>query len=660
MLKGNPKTVLSDPNSIVITESTAQRYFGASDPIGKFIEFSKAKKLPKKITGVVADPPGNSSIQFDFIVPNYELFPPGGGSFKDAFSMSVPVYILLHEGISTQSITSKVVPELKRHTSKKNLVESSYALSSFNDLKYDMGVSDKIIAPVDKRTIFMFSIIAIFIIALAIINYINLTSAVSIQRTQEVSIRKVIGAAKKTLLAQFLTESFLTCFVSLTLAVLALQLIVPYFEIILERQLFFDYKFNVEFLGYLIIATVLIALLAGLYPAIILSKFKSSHFMNGRAEQHTKGALLRKVLVVFQFTFSIALIIGAILIQNQLEFVKNKTLGYAPDQIIVLQGGIGMFKKNHQTFKTELLTVPGIKQVAMASATPGDDFFASMTTPGIPFPIVYYLVDEDYLDIFNLKILEGRNFSSKSDSSFNRVIINQSLANALEVKSPSSSAENSVKRMANTKIIGTMEDFHFESLYEEIKPAIFRPAKAIPMMLTKVIVKVETKDFQEVISGIESIWTDIYPDRLFNYEFLDDKLDRQYSAENKLSRVFGLFTILAIFISCLGLFGLSMHTAQVKTKEVSIRKVLGASVTQIIRLLGQEIFVLIGLAALLAIPFAYYFIDQWLQDFAYNTGISLSVFVVTLVMCIVLAAVTTGWHTVKTANTNPAESLRSE
>lgn len=660
ILKGDRRTILSDPNGVVVTQSAAKRYFGTSDPIGKIIEFAKASKEPRTITGIVADPLGSSSIQFDFIAPNNELFPSSDSySFKGSFSISLPVYVLLDQDIQPATVVSKIVPELKKHTDKSNLIESTYSLQSFEELKYDMEVSDDIIAPVDKRMIFMFSIIAIFIISLAIINYVNLTSARSIQRTLEVGIRKVVGAGRRTLLAQFLTESFLTCFIALPLSILLLQLILPYLEVILERQLFFDYKTNFPFLIYLIAATIFIALLAGIYPAIILSRFNFSNFMKGRIEHGTKGPTLRKILVVFQFTFSIALIIGAILIQNQLDFVKDKTLGYAPEQIIVLKGGYGMFTRNHKAFKTELLKVSGVTKVAMASSAPGDDFFATMTTTTLPFPMVYYIVDEDYMDIFNLKILEGRNFSAKTDSSFNRLIINKTLANALEIKSSLSSDDND--RLINrSKIIGIMEDFHFESLHKDIQPVVLRPGKAVPMMLTKVIIKVETEDFQQVVSNIRSTWDDVYPEKLFDYEFLDDKLDRMYTAEYNLSKVFSVFTVLAILISCLGLFGLSMHMAQIKIKEISIRKVLGASITQIIGLLGQQVFVLIGIAALLATPLAYYFIDQWLQDFAYNTGISGTVFVFTLIMSLVLATITTGWHTIKTAYTNPAESLRNE
>lgn len=661
ILKGDPNTLLADPNSVVITESAALRYFGDTDPIGQLIEFSGSSYKAKTVTAVVEDPLSNSSIQFNFISPNTELFPPGGSySFKGMFSISLPVYLLLEQDVMPSDVIDKIVPELKKHTDKKNLVESIYSLNGFNDLKYDMEASDDIIAPVDKRMILMFSIIAIFIISLAIINYVNLTSARSIQRTQEVSIRKVVGAGKRTLLAQFLTESFLTCFIALPLSILLLELLIPYFELILERQLFFDYKGNPAFLGALIGAVCVIALMAGLYPALLLSRFKSSHFMNGRVEHSTKGALLRKVLVVFQFTFSIALIIGAILIQNQLDFVKDKTLSYSPEELVVLNGKFGMFSENHETVKTELLSIAGVTQIAMSNSTPGDSRFSSMSTKELQFPIASYIVDEAFLDIFNIKLQEGNNFNLQADSSTTHVIINQSLAGALDLEDPLFSTAYRFQGKYNNKIIGIMEDFHFESLHKEIRPVVFRPSNAMMPALTKVIVKLEVDDFQRVITDIETVWNTIYPDALFNYEFLDDKLDRLYTAEYKLSKVFGLFTVLAILISCLGLFGLSTHIAQIKVKEISIRKVLGASVLQIIRLLGQQVYVLIGIAALLATPLAYYFVDKWLQDFAYNVGISGNIFVLTLIMAIVLAAITTGWHTIKTAYTNPADSLRRD
>ncbi len=656
---GNSKEWLKEPDEVIVTESAAKRHFGDTNPIGKIIQFSDEYTKPKRITGVVKDPPGNSSIQFDFIATTEGLFQPDL-SFKSMFSMSTPVYILLKPEIDPTYVSSRIAPELKKHTDKKSITESTYKLSSFNELKYNIEVSDKIVKAVDRRVIYMFSIIAIFIIALAIINYINLTSARSIQRAQEVGVRKVSGASRGTLLNQFLMESFLTCIIALPLAILLLELIIPYFEIILEQKLFFNYKTNPLFIGALLGGVALIAFIAGFYPALILSRFKLSHFMKGSFEHSSKGALLRKILVIFQLTFSISLIIGALLVQNQLEFIRKKTLSYSPEHIIVVKGHFGQFSRNYKTIKERMNQVSGVTKVSVASASPGDDFYGSMRTKAIPVSIVNYFVDEDYFDIFNLKVTDGSSFNPKADSLSSHVMINQALAGVLKEENPLYSTAYRFRGRNNSKIIGIVEDFHFESLHSEIRPVVISPASSMTPALSQLIIKVETESFDQVVSDIESIWNEFHPLDIFNYQFLDDKLDRQYSAEYKLSKIFGLFTMLAIFISSLGLFGLSTHIAQVKVKEMSIRKVLGASFHQIIVLLGKQVYLLVAISSLIAIPIAYYSISQWLQDFAYSGGISSWAFVLTLGICIALTSLTTGWHTIRTARTNPAESLRNE
>ncbi|MCE7996274.1 MAG: FtsX-like permease family protein [Roseivirga sp.] len=661
ILSGNPDKLIDEPSSVVITESAALRHFGHTDVVGKTISSNSEDAEPRIISALMADPPGNSSLQFDFVSGNAELFPPSGHySFKTRFSLSLPTYLLLSPGTSPDEVADKIVPELSKHTDKKNLVESVYSLNSFEDLKYDIAVSDRLIAPVDKRVIGMFSIIAVFIISLALINYINLTSARSIQRAHEVGVRKVVGAGRKTLVNQLLTESLVICLIALPLAILALELIIPSFETILERKLFFEYRTNPAFLAALLGFTLLLSGIAGLYPALLLSRFKFSHMMKGRPEHGQKGSLLRKALVIFQFTFSIALIICVFLVQNQLDFVRNKTLSYSPEHIIVLKGQFGMLSKNYKTVKAELGQLPGVDMVSMANSSPGDDRFMTSTHPKVSARMSRYVVDEDYLKLFNLNMVEGSYFNPLADSATTHVIINQALADVLELEDPLYSTAFKFHGRHNNKIIGIVENFHFESLRDEIKPVIIAPAASLAPALTQVIVKVENTEFDQTIKNIEAVWNKFFPDVIFDYQFLDDKLDRLYTAEYRLSKIFGLFTVLAILITCLGLFGLSMHISEVKLKEVSIRKVLGASITQIMRLLSGQVYWLVGIAALIASPLAWYFMNQWLQDFAYKTVISADTFVITLIACLILATLTISWHALKTARTNPAETLRNE
>jgi putative ABC transport system permease protein len=661
ILSGRSDQLLDDPSSVVITESAALRYFGETDVVGKTITLNSEQSPTKKITGVLADPTGNSSIQFTFLAPISEFISPSKGNpFAASFGLNFATYVLLSPNVSTASIISGIIPELRKHTDRKDLVESTYTLSSFDNLKYDIEVSDDIIVPADKRVIKIFSIIAIFIISLALINYINLTSARAIKRANEVGVRKVIGASSRTLIDQMLMESLVVCVIALPLAIIALEIIIPYFEIILERKLFFDYKTSIPFLTGLLAFTLLISAIAGLYPAILLSRFKFAESIKGRPEHGRKGSLLRKVLVVFQFTFSISLIICVLLVQNQLDYIRTKTLSYAPDHIIVLNGKFGLLTKNYKTIKAELEQVPGVQKISVTSSSPGDNRFLNSTYPNISAPITRQIMDEDYIDLFNLKLIRGKNFNPLIDSTSTQVIINQTMADLLEVDDPLYSTAFKFYGKENNTIIGIVENFHFESLRDEIKPLLLTPAASMAFALTQIVVKVENTEFEQTIKNIEAVWTKFYPDDIFDYQFLDDKLDRLYTAENRLSKIFGLFTLLAILITCLGLFGLSMHMTEVKLKEVSIRKVLGASLIQIMRLLSAQVYLLVGIAAIIAAPLAWYFMNEWLQDFAYKQSISPYTFIFTLIASMALATLTTSWHTLKTARSNPAESLRNE
>lgn len=661
LISGNPRELISAPGTAVITVSAALRHFGHTDVVGETVEFSSQYAKPRQITAVVADPAGNSSIQFDFISSNEELFPPASANpFNQRFSSSIPVYLLLSPGTSPEAVASQIVPELKKHTDKERLVESSYSLSSFDHVKYDMEVADRMITPVDKRIIRMFAIIAILIVSLALINYVNLTSARSIQRALEAGIRKVVGANRRTLMSQLLTESLVICLITLPLAILALELIIPYFETILQRKLFFSYKTNLTFLSGLVSFTLILALIAGLYPALVISRFKFSHIINGRPEHIGKGALLRKILVIFQFTFSIALIIGVFLVQGQLDFIRTQTLSYAPEHIVILKGNFGMMSKNYKTVKAEIQQLPGVQQVSVGSASPGDKFFVSSTNPTLPTAMTNYFIDENYLDVFNIKVLQGKNFGQISDTVRSPIIINQALADVLDIENPLNSTAYKFFGRNNNKIIGIVENFHFESMRDEIKPVFMAPASAMAPGLTQIIVKVESAEFDQTLQKLEATWDKFFPDIVFNYQFLDDKLDRMYTAEYRLSKIFGLFTILAVLITCLGLFGLSMHISEVRLKEVSIRKVLGASMGQIMRLLSAQVYVLVLIAALIASPLAWHFVSRWLQDFAYTKAITAKTFVFTFIACLALASFTIGWHAIKTARTNPAETLRNE
>ena len=661
LIAGDLINALSESNKIILTVSTAKRYFKDDNPIGRFIKLNDGNNSVLEVAGVVEDPKGNSSLQFDILAPISQAFGENEKiGFGGNFFRSIPVYVRLAPGTNAESVNQKVVPALKTYTEKASLIDLEYSFKSFENLKADIEIDDDLIAPTDNRVIVMFMIVASLIIALAIINYINLTTARALQRSHEVGIRKVVGAHRGSLVRQFLIESLLFCFIALPIALLLVELTLPYFEMILGRKLFFNYKTSPEFFGVLILALTSIGLLAGIYPSLVLSQFNFAEFLKGKLANSNKSNWLRKALVIFQFTFSIALIIGAVLVQNQLAFIKKQTLSYNPEQVIVISGGFGKFRTNYKSLKQEMGKVPGVIKTSASRAAPGDDFFSRSTHPDVPVSMTQYIVDENFFDLFNIEIVKGKNFNSESDSIKTHVIFNEALAQVFEGEDPIKIDHISFFGGSPNKVIGVVKNFHFESLHNTIKPAIFISSEASPWALSKIIVKIESEEFLSVVSGLEEVWESFYPDDLFQYEFLDNRLQNKYSSEQKISGIFNLFTVLSIFISCLGLLGLSTYTAQVKMKEISIRKVLGANVKQIFTLLTGQIYLLILFASVLAVPIAYYFVQEWLNDFAYKVAISPMIIGLTILMAFLIAGLTMSFKVISAAMTNPVDSLRNE
>lgn len=666
ILEGDVSSVFTQPEAAAITRSAAQRFFGDDNPIGKTIYYSDKEESPIRIVAVLADPPGNSSLKFDFIISMISKVSMSGVekiSFGGNFSLSTAAYVLLSDGADPAAIAAKVTPALSKYTDKPRYLDPTYSFQGLAALKYDTDLPDENFQVTDPRVILMFSIIAIFVIALAVTNYINLTSAQAIQRGHSVGIRRVVGASRKLLVKQFLTESFLVVTFSALLALLLLEVAVPYFESVIERPLHFNHWQSPWFLFTFLAIILFLGLLAGGYPAVLLSRVKYAEVVKGRLTATAKGAKLRKALVVFQFTFSIALIIGASLVQDQLDFVKKKTLSYSPEQVIIVKStSFGQFSKQYKALRAQVNNIPGVVASSISNSVPGDEFFMRSTHPEIPFPMVRYVIDEAFLDLYNIQVNEGDPFRVGADSLKQNVLVNQSFAESLtdhEGDLLYSQAYRLHGRNKN-KVIGIVDDFHFESLHNSIQPAVFAPAASMSFALSRVSIKVETNQFETLIGQLSALWEEFFPNQIFDYEFLDRKLELQYSSEYKLAKVFGLFTTLAIILSCLGLFGLSTHMAEVKMKEVGIRKVLGASTIQLMKLLSSQVFLLVGLAALVASPVAYYFAAEWMTDFAYRVDISAVTFALTIGLCFVLAGLTISWHTLKTSRLNPANVLRNE
>lgn len=658
LISGDEESVLTRPNTVVVTAATARKYFDDENPVGRTIKVNNGKDITMEIVGVVETPKGNSSLQFDILASNVK----SGErkiSFEGNFYMTTPVYFKLSEGSNPTALADQVLQQIRLHTNKPALVEVDYLFNSFNNLKYDLDVDDDLIAPTDARVIVMFITIGLFIIGLAIVNYINLSTARALQRSHEVGIRKAAGAGRNTLIWQFLTESLLTCLIALPIAFLLLEAALPYFEHLLSRELFFTYYYNIPFLTITLASIVGISLIAGLYPSALLSGFRFAEVIKGKIVYSRRSAFLRKGLIVFQFSFAITLIICAVVVQNQLEFIRQQTIGYEPEQVIIVNSGYGKFKENYQAVKSEMQNVPGVLQVSMASDAPGEQRYGRRTNPKIPVPMTPFTVDEDFFKIFNIELVKGKFFNGQSDSIKIEVIMNEALANAFETEDPLNIRHRFQGRNPNS-VIGIVENFHFESLHTPVKAAIFSSAEGAPFFLKKIILKVETQDFSSLIGHLEKTWHSFYPDDIFEYEFLEDRIQNMYTSEQRLAGIFKLFTILAIFISCLGLFGLSTFIAESKMKEISIRKVLGASVKQMYVLLNRQVHSQILIASIIAVPTAYYFAREWLQGFAYKTDIAPLNILMVILLVMMLAGITLAFKTLQAALANPANNLRNE
>lgn len=657
LVQGHPDRVFHDQSSAVITERLAQKLFGTTDPIGKPIDASFNDRNGFVVTGVLKDIPANSSLQFDLLALDTKNYSLNSGAYGPT-----AIYLKLAPETNQQALAELLNKEIGNLTENQFIARQKHRFTSFDDIKYNTDSQDRVIPAINRNVIDLFVFLAAFILLLATINYINLTAARAIQRSQEAGIRKVIGAGRGSFTFQFLTESLLLCWLMLPLAILLANTFIPAFENVLERKLFNSYLTDPVFLLYVLGLVTLLGLVAGLYPAFIVSRFRFTDFLKGKTSTGHKGNWFRKGLVVFQFSISILLIIGTLMVQRQLEFIQSQTMSFQGEHIIVCDRTLS---RKLLPLKNSLEAISGVSHVSLTSSPPGGEV-ARMHGFNKDFGEIIYWheIDEDFIPLLGLTMVRGEAFDKgMSDSFQSQVLINETMARLIESTNPLNS-ENPLSETYNMsgqqlKIRGVVEDFHIQSLHQRIKPMIFQYAQGAPVAASMMI-KVSPTDIGKTLKSIESEWKNFIPGSPLKASFLDHRFESLYTAEVRLGKLFGVFTLLAVIISCMGLFGLSLHIAEVKTKEIGIRKILGASVAQVMRLLSGEVYMLIGVASLIAAPLAWYFAGQWLQGFAYRQSLSIGTFALTLLACLILATLTTCWYTIKTACVNPAETIRNE
>ena len=662
LLKGNPTTVLKNPTSVVLTEKTARKYFGNDNPIGKILQLDKSKQLT--VTGIAKDLPVNSHLDFDLVIPlsNYINTEP----FKAWENNNLFTYILLNENKNAQKLENQLPSFMDRHmkaVSTNMGIHFDLALTPLKDVYLEPHSAFDSAKHGDKKVIYIFLSIAILILVIACINFMNLSTIRAVDRSKEVGLRKVLGAQRIQLMGQFIGESILLTAISCLLAICLLQLLMPIYNQLLGYTLTVPWNWWPIYI-FLLALIVIVGLLAGSYPALYLSTFSPTQALKGKLRIGKGGTLFRHTLVVVQFSISILLIIGTMIITKQMKYVKEMGLGYDDQQTVVIPIDNEELYNNLRTFKNELSASSDIASVSFMSGEPGG-FFDSHTFEverkiGEKWKSRTEFTDFDYVSTLKLKIIAGRNFSAQYPTdSASAVLVNRTAASMLGYTPEQAVGKwikNTIRDQSPRTIIGVVDDFNFLSLKENMDALVISPSDDLRVAL----LRLNTKDFPAALNTIKKALAKSAPLYPFEYSFLDQKFDTLYKTDLRQQRILSLFAGLAIFIACLGLYGLASFTATKRNKEIGIRKVLGASVSGVTALLSKDFLKPVLIALLIAAPTAWLIMNKWLEDFAYRITIPWWLFLLAGAVTIAIALMTVGWQAIRIAIANPVNSLRDE
>jgi len=652
IIKGS-QTPLSEINSIVLTEDTATKIFGDTEAIGQHVSIYG---LDLQVTAIVKNVPRNSHISFNHLIP-FQIMADRNPNLDNWGSNSIHTYIQLAKNTSFEQMSEKIKMYLKE---KAEELSSELYLQPLTDTYlHSVGLVADYGGMGDFRYIVLFSIIALFIIVISSVNFISLSTARYTKRAKEVGLRKVVGSQRSQLIWQFLGESMLLLLIALGAALVLVELCLPAFNNIAAKELSLMYLLNPAMLFGLIVFVVFIGFLTGIYPAFLLSSFKPVTALKGSQISGSKGSLFRKIMVVTQWSLSIILILSTLMISKQLQFMKNKKLGFEKEQIVYTN--IRGFNEI-DALKRELLKYSGVESVSSTSALPHN--IMNSTSGSVwegkndedTFLVHYNIVDYDFIETFKIEMAEGRSFSQElSDDTNFGFILNQEAIKQMGIEDPIGK-QYSIWGMEG-QIVGVMKDFHFKPLHNPIEPMLFLLLKDYLEIL---VVRIDTADPVNTISYLEETMAKFDPERKHEFRFFDERYNVMYNSEQQMGTILRLFTGLAIFIACLGLFGLSTFMTQQRTKEIGIRKVMGADVPNIVVILSKEFTKWVVIANLIACPVAYFIINKLLQNFAYRIDMSYKVFGITVISSILIAIVTVSFQTIKAANSNPVKALKYE
>lgn len=677
-LKGNAKTALRQPNTAVITQAVAQKYFGDDDPIGKVLTV-KGEPTTYTITGLIEPMPTNAHFHFDFFLSMANVADAKSDSWMTS---NYYTYLVLPEGYDYRSLEAKLPQVVSKHMSAQLQQSFGMTLTQFRQKGNDIGfflqpltdihlhsnLTSELEPPGDVQYVYIFSAIALFMLLTACINFMNLSTAVAAKRAKEVGIRKVMGSLKRSLVSQFLLESILLTGLAMLLAVGLIYLALPVFNKLSGKALVLSGQ-NMPLLVLVLLGfSLLVGVLAGSYPAFFLSSFKPVAVLKGRMVLGRMGqsaGKLRSGLVVFQFFISVLLTIGTTVVYQQLRFIQHKKLGYDREQVLVLTQA-GQLGKNEESFRNQLLNDSRLVNASISPYLPAgpsnsNNFvvYADQNESQLTRTLCYD-VDYRYLATMGMQLVAGRNFSPEFGTDSSAIILNETAAKALGWRK--NALGHLITRPTNEggkatyRVIGIVKDFHFKSLHEQIAPLLMTLGRGSGYL----IIKTKPGTTPGLLSDLKQQWTALLPDEPFAYSFLDESFNQTYLAEQKTGQILGLFAGLTIFVAGLGLFGLATFTAEQRTKEIGVRKVLGASVVDIIALLSRDFLQLVLIAIVIASPIAWWAMSRWLQDFAYRIDMEWWVIALAGLLAVGIALLTVSYQSIRAALMNPVKSLRTE
>ena len=654
LIQGNPENALSGTSSLVMTERLATKFFGDENPIGKVINLAQSADFT--VTGILKDIPANSSLEFDVLIP-YKYLDSINATDDNFTNNQTATWVQLHEENSAEEVSKKISGFVQNKVPRSKMVLGLLPLTKVHLYTYSGYEKNLAI-----QSVYLFSIIAIFVLIIGCINFMNLSTARSAKRAKEVGLRKVVGAFRSQLIRQFYGESLLFALIALGLAVAVVSIVLPAFGNLAGKEM----SWNAAGAGMLVLGLAGIALLTGLvsgsYPALFLASFRPVDTLKGKLKSGKGNAVFRRTLVVVQFVLSAALIIGTGVVSKQMTFIKGRNLGWSKDQVVAIP--IRSYSRTPlETLKDQLANTPGILNVAVATQKPSFTSWSSSgfdwegKDPSLKVDVTYMEADDGYVDTMGMTVVKGRNFSKEFPTDKTEsFLVNEELATLMGHEDPIGKSFSFWDQKG--KIVGVIKNFHFQPLRRKIEPLIIRWSQLD--WTNFLFLRIAPEGISETIGTVKGTWEKLLPNAPFSYQFLDEDFAAMYKSEERTGVLLKIFTAMAILVACLGLFGLASYAAEQRTKEIGIRKVLGASAQGIVALMCREFLLLIGLANLIAWPMAYFAVNGWLNNFAYRTQIPATFFIGALAISLAIGLITVIYKAMRAALANPVDALKHE